>query len=196
MKGARVPRSWETERLVLRQMKPAQADDVREYLLRAREFLAPWEPLRAEGWWDRDAVASRLELALKNAESDHGLSLHLALRSDPRRIIGTLNVANVIRGAMQGCTLGYGLAPDATGNGYMTEAVRAACAICFGELGLHRVEINVVVRNAASAAVARRAGFAEEGVSRRYLRIAGAWEDHLRFARLSDDPPVSGDDRD
>jgi len=52
----------------------------------------------------------------------------------------------------------------------------------FGALGLHRVEANIMPRNGASIALVRRAGFRQEGYSPQYLRIAGRWEDHERWA--------------
>jgi ribosomal-protein-alanine N-acetyltransferase len=69
----------------------------------------------------------------------------------------------------------------------MTEALRAAAAYAFGELGLHRLEANIQPDNAASLALARRVGFRKEGYSPRYLRIDGAWRDHERWALLADE---------
>jgi [ribosomal protein S5]-alanine N-acetyltransferase len=68
----------------------------------------------------------------------------------------------------------------------MTEAVRRTVEIGFSEVGLHRVEANVMPSNVRSLAVVERAGFEREGYSQRYLRINGHWEDHIRFARVND----------
>jgi ribosomal-protein-alanine N-acetyltransferase len=66
----------------------------------------------------------------------------------------------------------------------MTEALRAAVErIAFGELGLHRVEVAVIPRNTRSLLLAERCGFEREGLSPRFLKIAGVWEDHVRLAR-------------
>ena len=51
----------------------------------------------------------------------------------------------------------------------------------FEELGLHRVEIGVIPRNAASRRVAAKLGLREEGIAERFLQINGVWEDHVRF---------------
>ena len=62
---------------------------------------------------------------------------------------------------------------------------------CFGVHGLHRVEAATLVGNLRSQAVLRRNGFTLIGTAPRYLRIAGAWRDHLLFQRLADDPATS-----
>jgi [ribosomal protein S5]-alanine N-acetyltransferase len=35
--------------------------------------------------------------------------------------------------------------------------------------------------------VLEKSGFRQEGLARKYLRINGAWQDHVLFARLADD---------
>ena len=61
------------------------------------------------------------------------------------------------------CELGYWLRTSATGHGYMTTAVRLLTGYAFATLAAQRVEIRCDERNERSAAVARRAGFVQEG---------------------------------
>ncbi len=179
-------RSWTTERLVLRQVPPDESEAVRAYGLRSREFHGPWDPIRPADFWEREVVARRLAHELDTAASDAGLVLYLSIAEDPDRIVGRIAFHNVVRGFSQSCTVGYGLAPEATGNGYMTEGLTAAVdRVAFGELGLHRVEAAVIPRNTRSLRVVERCGFIREGLSPRFLKIAGVWEDHVRFARLN-----------
>ena len=62
-----------------------------------------------------------------------------------------------------------------------------ALDVAFGELGLHRVEVNVQPTNRRSLALVARLHFFCEGYSRRYVKIAGRWRDHVRFAMLAED---------
>nr|WP_323748855.1 GNAT family protein [Chelatococcus asaccharovorans] len=65
--------------------------------------------------------------------------------------------------------------------------VRAALRFAFIDLGLQRVEAACLPNNMASIGLLEKAGFQREGYARRYLCIAGVWQDHLLFACLKDD---------
>ncbi len=92
-----------------------------------------------------------------------------------------------MRGSFNCAYLGYyGLAPHA-GQGYMSEGLAQVLAAAFGRLRLHRVEANVQPANERSIALLRTAGFVREGYSRRYVKIAGRWRDHERWAILAED---------
>ncbi|MFK7913091.1 MAG: GNAT family N-acetyltransferase [Pseudomonadales bacterium] len=62
--------------------------------------------------------------------------------------------------------LGYWCRSDATGNGYVSEAVIAQCRYLFGTLAARRVELRMDERNVASYRVAERLGFTLEGTLR------------------------------
>ena len=177
--------TWETDRLLLRVLGPEASAAVREYGLRSAEFQRPFDPIRPHDFWELPVVADRLVCQRLEAEQDRSLCLFISLKGEPDRVIGAINLRNIIRGAMMGATLGYGLAPYAVRKGYMTEAVRRVAEIAFVDLALHRVEVNIMPRNTSSLAVAERAGFVREGLSLRYLQINGKWEDHVRLARLA-----------
>jgi len=180
-----VDRTWKTQRLVLSLLGPDRAADVRDYGLRSRSFHLPWDPQRPVGFWDLPQVAERLRQQVDEAVQGRSLCLFLAEKHHPERVIGSANLRNIIRGALQGSHLGYALAPDAVGHGYMTEAITEVVRIAFADMELHRVEANVMPRNVRSLAVVERVGFQREGLCRRYLNIAGTWEDHIRLAMVN-----------
>jgi RimJ/RimL family protein N-acetyltransferase len=83
--------------------------------------------------------------------------------------------------------VGYWTAPWARGKGYAAEAARALADWGLG-LGAPRVHLLADVRNEPSQAVARRAGFAREGVVRSCLGYRdGTRGDAVLFSRLPDD---------
>ena len=81
---------------------------------------------------------------------------------------------------------GYWLAAGARGRGFATRAVTLMTGWLF-ELGAARVFLTIESENAASAAVARRAGFTYEGT----LRALGVWQGQRKdidmFAVLPDE---------
>jgi ribosomal-protein-alanine N-acetyltransferase len=52
---------------------------------------------------------------------------------------------------------------------------------------LHRVEAACIPTNISSAKLLERCGFVREGYARAYLRINGAWQDHILFSLLATD---------
>ncbi|MGI8810976.1 MAG: GNAT family N-acetyltransferase [Pyrinomonadaceae bacterium] len=111
----------------------------------------------------------------------------LICNGDDSAIAGTINLSQIFFGGFQNAYLGYQLFAGFTGRGLMTEAVRQILEFAFADLGLHRVEANVQPGNFPSIRVLERSGFTREGFSRRYLKIAGRWRDHERWAIIRED---------
>ena len=108
------------------------------------------------------------------------------LRRDNGKLIGFVDFWDIIRGALQSCTLGYCLDHEENGNGYMSEALHVAIRHVLDEERLHRIEANIMPRNRRSLRLARRLGFKREGMARRYLKINGKWENHVRMTLLNE----------
>jgi ribosomal-protein-alanine N-acetyltransferase len=112
---------------------------------------------------------------------------YVALRRDDHSLVGVFNFSEIVRGAFQNAYLGYYAFRLNTGKGLMKEGLALALDAAYGALGLHRVEVNIQPGNARSIGLVTSMGFAQEGFSRGYLRIAGRWRDHVRFAMLAED---------
>ncbi len=105
-------------------------------------------------------------------------------------LVGRVTLSQVFRKTFQSCYLGYWVGEEHNGRGYATAAVGRAIGYAFDELGLHRVQANVMTRNPRSARVLERNGFRKEGLALRYLQIAGRWEDHYMYAITREDRAV------
>lgn len=111
----------------------------------------------------------------------------LILRNGDDALAGVVNFSEIIRGAFQSAYVGYYAFAPFAGRGYMSEALALALDFAFGELELHRIEANVQPANDRSLALVERIGFVREGYSSRYVKIAGRWRDHVRFAMLAEE---------
>ncbi|MFC4809084.1 GNAT family N-acetyltransferase [Paenibacillus sp. GCM10023250] len=175
-----------TKRLVLQVIDESYAERVLAFVLRNREALAEWEPGRDETYY---TLETQRQLIRQERQSmDNGLSVRfwLTAAADPDGdIIGTASLSNIVRGAFQSCHLGYRMDVLHRNKGYMTEALAHVVAFAFERLNLHRVEANVMPRNAPSLKVVERLGFRSEGVASQYLRIRGVWEDHVHMVLLN-----------
>jgi ribosomal-protein-alanine N-acetyltransferase len=166
-------------------LRPPRLRDARtwsEIRLRNERWLAPWEPSSPHDWEDRNSVSA-------------WPALHSALRSGGRkglmlpfmicyggRMVGQLNVSNVVHGALRSCTVGYWVDEAMAGRGVTPTALAVAVDHCFGAVGLHRVEVDIRPENTASLRVVEKLGLRREGFYERFLDIDGGWRDHIAFA--------------
>ena len=171
-----------TTRLIAAADAPAIAAALRAN----REFLAPWEPVRSDGYFTDEGQLMVIEEALRQHELDITLP-HVIVADD--RIVGRITLNSIVRGALQSAAVGYWVATDVNGRGIATAAAGDMARIAFGELGLHRLEASVLTHNAASKRVLQRLGFQRYGLAPRYLKLAGEWRDCELFQLLA--PGVS-----
>lgn len=160
-------------------LRPAVLDDAEALaaLTRSqREHLGPWEPERPAAWFTEAGQREALEQTVR--EHAAGRSYAFVITDDADVICGRLTLASVVRGAGQFCSLGYWIAHEATGRGVATAVVGQALQIAFAELGLHRVQAEILPHNHASRRVLEHHGFQRYGLAPLYLRIAGRWQDH------------------
>jgi [ribosomal protein S5]-alanine N-acetyltransferase len=147
-------------------------------------FLAPFDPPRPESFLTLDGQRLELDLLERERAGDRLYRFLIQADGEPA---GTVSVSRITRGPFQNGGLGYWVAQELNGRGVATAAVGLVCEWGFGEAGLHRLEAATLVDNISSQTVLRRNGFAEIGTSPSYLFIAGAWRDHLLFARTAED---------
>lgn len=173
---------------------PARSDekqwiDVRE---ESREFLEFWEPT-----WPSDATTpAAFRRRLKKFSSDWrdgATYAFLIFTREDERLVGGITLSNVRRGVAQSGSVGYWMGKRFARNGYMAEAVQLTLEFAFDTLGLHRVEAACLPSNTPSRSLLLKSGFIQEGFARRYLRINGAWQDHISFAILRTDPRSGND---
>ena len=111
----------------------------------------------------------------------------LVCRLEDGAIVGVFTLNQIVRRLFQSAYLGYYAQQPFAGQGYMREGLPLVLRHVFTSMKLHRVEANVQPENVASIALVKRSGFRLEGFSPRYLKVAGRWRDHQRWAMVIDD---------
>lgn len=180
-----------TERLLLAIPGARAADALARFNRENQQHLAPWNPAMTDRDLDPAACAQMLESRVTAARAGTRYAfLIFEGPADTQTLVGYLNFSEIVRGVFQACYMGYALAADAQGNGYMTEAARAGIDFIFNRARLHRIMANYMPANVRSAAVLRRLGFTVEGHAKDYLYLAGAWQDHVLTSLTSPNPVV------
>ena len=172
-------------------LRPPRATDYlawRELRAASRGFLQPWEPTWPSDDLTRAAFRRRLAAYARDRELGAAYSFFV-LKGGEEQLTGGITLSNVRRGVAQMGSIGYWCGERFTRQGLTLAAVRAMSDFAFRTLGLHRLEAACIPDNAPSRSLLGKAGFAEEGFAKAYLKINGVWRDHVLFGQVS---PLKG----
>ena len=175
----------ETSRASLVLFTAANADLVLKYYLDNQAHLAPWEPTRDSDYLSLSNFKVMGEQSERDFEADKEVRL-VAFNKDQTQVLGVCNFTGIVKGPLQACFLGYSIDKAFEGQGLMTEILDADIAYIFSNLNLNRIMANYIPTNKGSGAVLNKLGFEREGYARKYLKIAGQWQDHVLMSKLND----------
>ena len=174
-----------TERLTLRKAKVSDVNLILNYFTRNWDFLKKWETPKASNFFTLEYQLMDIIRSEKLYRA--GICYRFWIfKTGKQKIIGSIALNNVFHGSMLSCSLGYRLDKNEINKGYATEAVKRIIDYAFNDLGLHRIEANIMPENKASMAVVEKCGFKNEGLARKYLKINGKWEDHIHMTLLNE----------
>lgn len=110
----------------------------------------------------------------------------IILRKTDQRPIGTCGFHKWDQ-AHQRAEIGYDLAADCWGQGFMTEVLRAVIRNGFERMNLNRIDAIVYAGNPRSIGVLQKMGFKQEGILREYYYLNETFYDHLFLGLLRRD---------
>ena len=167
---------------------PVVGDHAEWSKLRAasRSFLEPWEPRWPED--DLTRTAFKYRIRRYDADREAGLALPLFVcHKTSGRIVGGVTLGSIRRGAAECCSLGYWMGEQHAGKGMMSDALGGLLPHVFDRMQLHRIEAACIPDNERSQRLLEKVGFRREGYLNGYLKINGAWRDHLLYALIAED---------
>ena len=152
-------------------------------LMENRGWLRTWEATSPYSPMSFDTRASIRSL-LAHSRAGSGLPFLVEYQGE---LAGQLNVSSITWGSLSSATIGYWVGEEFAGKAITPTAVALATDYCFGQLGLHRMEICIRPENVPSLRVVEKLGFRYEGLRRRYIHINGDWRDHFCFGLVAEE---------
>jgi len=173
-------RPLRTERLILREFREADMDDIHAYGSDPEvcRFML-WGPNTPED--SRDFLDRTLAAQKTRPRDSFNIAVELA---DQGRLLGSVEVRLVDRSSRAG-EIGYTFARPAWGQGFTTEAARAMLRHGFERLRLRRIVATCDTRNKGSWRVMEKLGMRREGEFRQDVKTLRGWRDSYLYALLA-----------
>ncbi len=170
---------------VTRLVATTDAEALAGVLSRNRVAMAELEPTRPEVYFTARGQRAIIQDALRRYEE--GVSFPRVILGPDDSVVGRINLNEIVRGPSLKGVLGYYVDAEQQGRGLASAAVDEIVGLAFVRLGLHRIEAATRVDNPASRRVLEKNRFIQFGVARDYLRLAGAWHEHVLYERIATD---------
>jgi RimJ/RimL family protein N-acetyltransferase len=166
-------------------LRPAAEDDI-AYLAELAADPRVADSLAAVSPWSAEDIRPAIEASREDMAAHGRLVLEID-ESGAWRRAGALafDVAN--RRSRVAYLFGVMIEPACRGRGLGEQATRALALHLIGELGYHRVQLEVYGFNDRALRLVERAGFVREGVRRKAYWRHGDWQDGVIFGLVAED---------
>ena len=175
---------YETDRLILKVLRPEAAKKVLCFYLDNKELFEKYEASRPDNFYTVKYQKSVLLCEYNLTVQLSAVRFYVFLKDDPDRIIGTICFRDITRSIYDSCEVGYKFDERFWHHGYATEALIEGIDIMFGDLGLHRITACVMPGNTPSIHLLESLYFKREGLLRQNARIQGEWADHYLYSLI------------
>ncbi len=172
---------FETDRLLLRRLTPADAGDYYEF--------ASDPIVTAQTTWARHITVydsiEYLEKIMQRYEQAEEYHWGIVYKSTGR-LIGRTGLIRMDQTHSK-AELGYVISNKYWNQGIITEATHPILSYGFQELGINRIEARCNYNNLGSYRVMEKLGMELEGILRKQLKIKGEFLDQRMYSILKDD---------
>ncbi len=168
----------ETPRLVLRPFVISDTDNWFA-MMRDPQVMRYWSH---PAWQERRQASESITDSIAALETQEYLQLAIARKSDDS-CIGMCILFHHHQASQRG-EIGYCLASEAQGQGYMVEALNHFVPFLRDSLALRRLEADIHPQNQGSARVLQSMGFEQEGLLKERWCVGGEISDSALFGLL------------
>ncbi len=181
MEGQTIPH-LQSKRLDIYLPEPSQAPLVADFLSRNHQHLTRFNETPPKKVYEAEYWTKKLEKQRYEAATGSDYRFFISPKDKAEIVIGSCSLTQLVRGSFQACYLGYEIAKDYEGRGYMREAVEQAIHFAFVDLKLHRLMADYMPENSRSGRLLKGLGFEVVGYARDYIYVNGQWQDHVLTA--------------
>lgn len=148
-----------TDRLILREVAPADAADV-------FVFRSDYEVQKYNGETMKEVAeaVALIDLMAEKYKAQEWICWGITLREE-NRVVGLCSFHD-ISAHQRAVSIGYDLARTHWRQGIATEAVGAIIRFGFTQMNLHRIEVSTCIDDLSSVRLVERLGFQREGIRR------------------------------
>jgi RimJ/RimL family protein N-acetyltransferase len=161
-------------------LRPYRVEDVASYA------AAVADPSSAR--WLNNYATGDPEADIRTVEAERAAGKMLVLTIADSETDAYLGMAALIAQQHGTGELAYLVVPEARGRGIALQSLQMLGDWAIEELGLGRLQVQIDPENAASHAVAQRAGYQREGLLRSSFVLHGERKDCVIYSRLPSDP--------
>jgi ribosomal-protein-alanine N-acetyltransferase len=120
--------------------------------------------LLIDSYWRKQLLRARID-------NDRGITLNIGifLRDRPDKLIGCLEIRDILKAPYNSCELGFSLDSRLTGQGFMLKSLSLMIGWLFTYLNVNRVHARYLPENSRSEKVLEILGFKREGLQRQAI---------------------------
>jgi len=168
----------ETDRFVLREIKQEDSSDIFHYfsLDEVTKFYD------VESFTSVEQAEELIQRWNDRFKKEQAIRWGITLKSE-NKVIGTCGFHGWAKNHYK-AHIGYELAPEYWGQGYMTEVVKKIIEFGFNHLALNRIEAYVEPKNTGSRKLLENIGFREEGILKEHYYWKNQFVDTVIYALL------------
>lgn len=168
----------ESDRLILRQLKESDAEEIYNGFINQKEFLYYANKKRRTLEEEKSSLIN-----IDNKYKSKNYYNWIITRKDDNKIIGSINLR--VEEINEMVEFNYAIDNRYTKNGYMTEALNLVKNYCLNELKVNRFQGGCCIENIASKRVMEKCGMQCEGILRKYIVLNDGYHDMYMFSIIN-----------
>lgn len=157
------------DQVLLRPLRQSDIGTLIQYFAANDEHLSAYNPslpasLLIDSYWRKQLLRARID-------NDRGITINVGifLRDRPDKLIGCLEIRDILKAPYNSCELGFSLDSRLTGQGFMLKSLSLMIGWLFTYLNVNRVHARYLPENSRSEKVLEILGFKREGLQRQAI---------------------------